>query len=113
MDDMDRAGDNMEIGHAGEETVKMDTMPEVLVMSSEGLDHTEIEPVAGGVSKVMELEVGTKYCPGMETTFPNYTYTEFKAHSSRIWPDGNIFLTNKPSVAHRLLPGTTISSAEH
>ena len=47
MDDMDRAGDNMEIGHAGEETVKMDTMPEVLVMSSEGLDHTEIEPVAG------------------------------------------------------------------
>ena len=42
-----------------------------------------------------------------------YTYMEFKAHSSRIWPDRNRFVTNKPSVAHTLLPGTTVSSAEH
>jgi hypothetical protein len=53
----------------------MDTLPEVemMVISSEGLEHTEIEPGAGGVSKVMELDVWIKYCPGMETTLPYYT----------------------------------------
>ena len=66
----------------------MDTLPEVemMVMSSEGLEHTEIEPESGRVSQVMELDVWIKYCSGMETTLPYYTsYKEFKAHSSRIW----------------------------
>ena len=72
-------------------------MPEldIMVMSSEGHEHTEIEPGAGGVSKVIELDVWIKYCPGMETTLPYYTYTEFKAHRSRIWLDRNTFLTSK------------------
>ena len=115
MDDMERAGDSMEIGHAGEEVVKMDTLPEVvvMVMSSEGLEHKEMESGAVEVGKVMELEVGIKYCPGMETTLTYYFFTEFKAHSSKIWPDRNRFLTNKPSVAHTVLTGTTVSSAEH
>ena len=91
----------------------MDTLPEVvvMVMSSQGLEHTEIE--SGVVSKVMDLEVGIKHCPGMETTLPSYTYTKFKAYSSRIWPDRNRSLTNRPSVSHTLLPGTTVSSVEH
>ena len=45
----------------------------MMVMSSEGHEHTEIEPGAGGVSKVIELDVWIKYCPGMETTLPYYT----------------------------------------
>ena len=33
-------------------------------------DKEELESGAGGGNKVMKLEVGIKYCPGMETTLP-------------------------------------------
>ena len=90
----------------------MDTLKEVVVleMPSGSKDDMEMEPGSGGVA--MEMEIGIKYCPGIEIILPSYTFLETKAHSSRVWPDRNRFELDKPSVAHTLLPGTMVSSAE-
>ena len=67
-------------------------------------DDMEMEPGAVGVA--VKIETGIKYCPGMEITLPSYTFMDTKAHSSRVWPDRNIFELDKPRVAHTLLPRT-------
>ena len=59
-------------------------------------DDMEMEPGSGGVA--MEMEIGIKYCPGIEIILPSYTFMETKAHSSRVWPDRNRFELDKPSV---------------
>ena len=63
---------------------------------------------------LVSLEHIEKYCsPGMEVTLPSYTFTEYKAHSSKVWPDRNRYVLSKQSLAHTPLPGATLSSAEH
>ena len=84
----------------------MDTLKEVVVleMPSGSKDDMEMEPGSGGVA--MEMEIGIKYCPGIEIILPSNTFLEPKAHSGWVWPDRNRFEFDKPSVAHTLLPGT-------
>ena len=78
------------------------------------LDSMEMEPEYGGEDKVMEPEDDMiKYCPGMEVVIPSYTFRGYNAHSSKVWPDRIIYGQNRPSVAHTLLLGTEVTSAEH
>ena len=45
----------------------------------------------GGHEREKELEMGIKYCPGVEVTLPRYRYVEHKPHSSKIWPDRVVY----------------------